>query len=85
VEVFLNEKENFINTEGFLKTYPEKRRLVFSNVELSILSITFKDFLRKMEAFPRIARLFTLYFCDLYKTSCHGGFLFSVRPYLETL
>jgi hypothetical protein len=85
VEFFLNENENFIDTVGFLKTYPEKWRLVFSNVELSILSITFKDFLREMEPFSRIARLFTLYFCDLYKTSCRGGFLVPVHLCLETL
>jgi hypothetical protein len=45
-----------------LKTFPEKWRLLFRNVGLLKISIFFEDFIRKIEAFSRIARLFK-YIC----------------------
>jgi hypothetical protein len=45
-----------------LKTFPEKWRLLFRNVELSII---FEDFFREIEAFSRIVRLFKYVFSGI--------------------
>jgi hypothetical protein len=59
VETFVLKCDAFVKITMILKTFSEIWRLLFRNVELSIV---FEDFFREMEAFSRIARFFKYIF-----------------------
>jgi hypothetical protein len=62
VEAFVLKCEAFVKNTMILKTFSEKLRFLFRNVERLVM---FEDFFKEIEAFSWIARLFTYIFSEI--------------------